>query len=84
VTGDERQERPYGAPGEPPLRVPWRPPPGGKGDLRAKGWAPLPRLALWWLLLFLGDLVFYVLLTPLWMGLRAVAWLAELRSRARR
>jgi hypothetical protein len=28
--------------------------------------------------------VFYVLLTPLWLGLRAAAWLAELRSRATR
>jgi len=82
--GDERPARPYGAPGEPPLPVPWRPPPGGEGDLRAKGWVPLPRLALWWGLLVLGDVVFYVLLTPLWIGLRVAAWIAELRSRARR
>jgi hypothetical protein len=80
----ERRPRPYGAPGEPPLPVPWRPPPGGEGDLRAKGWVPLPRLAFWWLLLIAGDLVFYVLLTPIWIGLRAAAWVAELRSRARR
>ncbi len=45
---------------------------------------PLPRLAFWWFLLVLGDLVFYVLLTPIWLGLRAAAWVAELRSRARR
>ena len=81
---DEQPPRPYGAPGEPPLPVPWRPPPGGRGDLRAKGWAPLPRLAFWWALLFLADLVFYVLLTPIWLGLRAAAWVAELRSRAAR
>lgn len=43
---------------------------------------PLPRFALWWFLLLLGDLVFYVLLTPVWLGLRAAAWAAELKSRA--
>jgi hypothetical protein len=83
-SGDERPPRPYGAPGEPPLPVPWRPPPGGEGDLRAKGWVPLPRLVFWWVLLVLGDFVFYVLLTPIWIGLRVAAWVAELRSRARR
>jgi hypothetical protein len=31
-----------------------------------------------------ADVVFYVLLTPIWLGLRALAWLAELRARARR
>jgi len=81
---EEPGPRPYGAPGEPPLPVPWRPPPGSRGDLRAKGWAPLPRLAFLWLLLFLSDVVFYVLLTPIWLGLRIAAWAAELRSRARR
>jgi hypothetical protein len=75
---------PYGAPGEPPLRNPLRPPPGGHGDLREKGWAPPGRLAFWWFLLFLSVIVFYVLLTPIWIGLRAAAWVAELRSRARR
>jgi hypothetical protein len=83
-----REERggsdPYGAPGEPPLRNPFRPPPGGTGDLREKGWVPLRRFVLWWGLLLLGDLVFYVVLTPIWLGLRIAAWIAELRSRARR
>ena len=79
-----RAPRPYGAPGEPPLRKPFRPPPGGSGDLREKGWVPAHRFALWWFLLLLGDLVFYVLLTPIWLGLRVAAWIAELRSRARR
>jgi hypothetical protein len=82
--GGERSPNPYGAPGEPPLPVPWRAPPGGEGDLRAKGWAPLWRLVSWWALLIAGDVVFYVLLTPIWIGLRAAAWIAELRSRARR
>jgi hypothetical protein len=27
--------------------------------------------------------VFYVVLTPIWLGLRAAAWVAELRSRLR-
>ena len=80
----EPDPRPYGRPGEPPLPVPWRPPPGGEGDLRAKGWVPPGRLASWFVLLALGDLVFYVLLTPIWLGLRAAAWVAELRSRLTR
>jgi hypothetical protein len=37
---------------------------------------------LWALLLVVADVVFYVLLTPIWLGLRAAAWIAELRSRA--
>ncbi len=75
---------PYGAPGEPPLRNVLRPPPGGRGELREKGWAPWHRLAAWWFLMLVADVVFYVLLTPIWLGLRGAAWLAELRSRARR
>jgi hypothetical protein len=31
----------------------------------------------------LADLVFYVLLTPLWLGGRVLAWLAEWRARRR-
>jgi hypothetical protein len=42
------------------------------------------RFAFWWILLFAGVVVFYVLLTPIWLGLRAAAWVAELRSRASR
>lgn len=42
---------------------------------------PPGRLVFWWFLLVLGDLVFYVLLTPIWLGLRVAAWVAELRSR---
>jgi hypothetical protein len=77
----EHDPRPYGKPGEPPLRNPFRPPPGGVGDIREKGWIPFRWLAFWWVLMLLGDLVFYVLLTPIWLGLRAAAWIAELRSR---
>ena len=82
--GNRLVSNPYGSPGEPPLRNPWRPPPGGRGDLREKGWAPPLRFAAWWALLFTSMLVFYVLLTPIWLGLRAAAWIAELRSRASR
>jgi hypothetical protein len=42
------------------------------------------RFVFWWFLLVAGIVVFYVLLTPLWIGLRAAAWVAELRSRAER
>ncbi len=78
------EPKPHGAPGQVPLRHPFRPPPGGKGDLREKGWLPFPRLAFWWFLLLLGDLVFYVLLSPIWLGLRAAARIADLRERRRK
>lgn len=45
---------------------------------------PLWRWAVWWTILGAAVVVFYVLLTPIWLGLRAAAWVAELRSRARR
>ena len=49
-----------------------------------KGRVPLWRWALWWLILALALVIFYVALTPLWMGLRALAWLAEFRARQTR
>ncbi|HEU0249042.1 MAG TPA: hypothetical protein VFR38_18330, partial [Gaiellaceae bacterium] len=78
---DSPEPKLYGAPGELPLPKPWQRPPDSTGDLREKGWVPLPRLVLWWFLLFASVVVFYVLLTPIWLGLRAAAWVAELRSR---
>jgi hypothetical protein len=42
---------------------------------------PLRYWALWLSILVVADFVFYVLLTPIWIGLRVVAWLAEFRSR---
>lgn len=47
---------------------------------------PVPKRywALWLSILVAADLVFYVLLTPIWIGLRALAWLAEWRSRLTR
>jgi hypothetical protein len=38
---------------------------------------------LWWCFLGLALVVFYVLLTPIWLGLRGLAWLAEYRARRR-
>jgi hypothetical protein len=47
---------------------------------------PVPwwRWAIWWSFLGLALVVFYVLLTPFWIGLRGLAWLAEFRARRRR
>ena len=49
-----------------------------------KGPVPIRYWALWIAILVLADIVFYVLLTPIWIGLRALAWLAEFRARRRR
>jgi hypothetical protein len=49
-----------------------------------KGRVPVRYWALWFAILVVADIVFYVLLTPIWIGLRAVAWLAEYRARRRR
>jgi hypothetical protein len=46
-----------------------------------KGTVPLRYWVLWWSLIVVADFIFYVLLTPIWIGLRAVAWLADRRSR---
>ncbi len=45
---------------------------------------PIWRWILWHVTLVLGMLVFYVGLTPIWIGLRGAAWIAEFRSRRRR
>ncbi|HST24411.1 MAG TPA: hypothetical protein VLJ76_00315 [Gaiellaceae bacterium] len=45
---------------------------------------PIWRWVLWHLTLMAGMFVFYVCLTPFWIGLRGVAWVAEFRSRRRR
>jgi hypothetical protein len=44
---------------------------------------PLRYWVLWGLVLLVGDLIFYVLLTPIWIALRTVAWVAEFRARRR-
>ena len=84
MTDEPRPPSPLGSPGEPPLENVFRPPPGGTGKLSEKGWIPFRWFAVWWFLLLVADVVFYVLLTPIWLGLRGAAWVAELRSRARR
>jgi hypothetical protein len=45
---------------------------------------PIWRWALWYALLGLALFVFYALFTPVWFGLRSLAWLAEYRVRRRR
>jgi hypothetical protein len=48
-----------------------------------KGPVPLRYWVLWSLILGAAVTVFYVLLTPLWLGIRALAWVAEFRARRR-
>jgi hypothetical protein len=38
---------------------------------------------MWWTVLIAADVLFYVLLTPIWIGLRVAAWAAEFRARRR-
>jgi hypothetical protein len=52
--------------------------------MKPKPPVPLWRWALWWCFLAAALLLFYVLLTPIWLGLRGLAWLAEFRARRRR
>jgi hypothetical protein len=51
---------------------------------RAKPPVPLWRWVVWSITLFFAVIVFYVLLTPVWQGLRIAAWIAEFRARRRR
>ena len=55
---------------------------GIRRDLSEKGWVPVRFWVVWWTSLAVAMIVFYVVLTPIWLGLRAAAWVAELRSRA--
>jgi hypothetical protein len=52
--------------------------------LADKGWVPVRYWLAWWSALGVAVILFYVVLTPLWLGLRGLAWIAELRARARR
>jgi hypothetical protein len=54
---------------------------GIRRDLREKGWVPVRYWVVWWSALGVAMVLFYVVLTPIWLGLRAAAWVAELRSR---
>lgn len=44
---------------------------------------PLWRWPFWAVEMAAGIILFYVLLTPIWIGLRALAWAAEFRARRR-
>ncbi len=50
---------------------------------RGKPRIPLRYWALWWVVLLVADVVFDLLLTPIWIGLRTLAWIAEFRARRR-
>ena len=50
--------------------------------MKPKPPVPAWRWATWWAILGVAVLVFYVLLTPIWLGLRGLAWLADRRARA--
>jgi hypothetical protein len=49
-------------------------------DLSEKGSVPVRYWVLWWSLLAAAVVVFYVLLTPIWIGLRVAAWVASRRG----
>ena len=53
-------------------------------SLSDKGWVPLRYWALWFFGLGIAVALFYVILTPFWIGLRVAAWAAEFRSRRQR
>jgi hypothetical protein len=42
---------------------------------------PLWRWGIWSIALVVGITLFYVVLTPIWLGLRIAGWLADLRAR---
>ncbi len=54
---------------------------GVRRDMSEKGWVPWRYWALWFTALGVAIGAFYVLLTPIWMGLRGVAWLSDRRRR---
>jgi hypothetical protein len=49
--------------------------------LKPKPAVPAWRWGSWFAILGFAVVVFYVLLTPVWLGLRALAWLADRKSR---
>ena len=51
--------------------------------MKEKPPVPLRYWVLWWTILVFADILFYVLLTPIWIGLRVVAWLAGFPNRTR-
>ncbi|MBV8079069.1 MAG: hypothetical protein JO186_01690 [Actinobacteria bacterium] len=51
--------------------------------MKPKPPVPVWRWALWSLTLAVALFVFYALFTPVWFGLRSLAWLAEFKARRR-
>ncbi len=49
--------------------------------LADKGWVPLRYWLIWGTGLVIFVPLFYVILTPVWIGLRWLAWAAEFRAR---
>ena len=49
-------------------------------DLAEKGPVPLRYWAMWWAALAVAMVAFYVVLTPIWIGIRVAGWLAARRS----
>ena len=45
---------------------------------------PLWRWVFWAVEMAAGIVLFYIILTPIWIGLRALAWVAEFKARRRR
>ena len=69
--GDGKADRPYRR-GAPPAR--------GYACVTVKPSIPWYYWPFWFVVLAAGLFVFYVLLTPVWMGIRLVYWFAERRS----
>jgi len=51
--------------------------------VKGKPKVPLWRWVTWYVALALALVLFYGVGTPIWFGLRSVAWLAEFRARRR-
>ena len=52
--------------------------------MKDKPAVPLWRWLFWGVEFVGGIILFYVVLTPIWIGLRVLAWAAEFRARRRR
>ena len=49
-------------------------------DLSEKGSVPLRYWAMWWAALGVAMVAFYVVLTPIWIGIRVAGFVAARRS----
>ena len=57
---------------------------GIERPLSEKGWLPARFYAIYFAAMLFADVLFYVVLTPVWLGLRAAGWAAEMKSRLMR